>query len=435
VTTKVEVVFAGDTKNLDAAWKRAKGGAEGFDGAVAKSGSRLSRFKDGALGSLKGLAAGVAAGFAVDRIVSFGTEMFGLGQELKAFNIRAETVFGDSLGTVREFADGINESMGMGETAVLGLAAGLGDLLVPMGFTRDAAADMSSKALEMGTALAVASGEPIQAGIDAIAAAMVGEREQLKSLGIVVSEQTIKDRLMANGQAHLTGEELRQAQALALLEEVNLQSADAQAIYNQRVAEGDLKSQGLSAMTADLKEKLAAWLTPALETAVGWLTNLGTALFGSEEDAAKLDQEVRDLANSIKGLVGWLQSAVDMLGRVAGKADSAWRILQPLQGFLGKTDWGRSGGLVGKLTGWGNSTRKRHSGGPVEAGVPYIVGRTGAEEMFVPDTSGTILAGSMARGGAGGGGPIHITLQVDGREMARVVAQHTGQRAYVAGTI
>ncbi len=439
MAAKVEVVFTGDTKNLDGAWKKAKGGAQGFGGELDKTGGKLSKFKGGALGHLKGFAGGVAAAFTVDKLISFGGEMFSLGQDIKAYQLRAETVFGDALGTVKTFADGINESMGMGENAVLGLAAGLGDLLVPMGFTRQAAAEMSTQALQMGTALAVAAGKPIEEGINAIASAMVGERESLKSLGIVVSEQTIKNALMAKGLGHLTGEARRQAEAQILLEEVNRQSADAQAVYNQRVKDGDLASQGLSAMFADMKEKLAVWLTPALEDAAKWVTDVGTAMFGTEEETAGLSDSAKDAADTIKELVGQLKAAVEFLGKVYDMGQKAAGVLDSISGGINK-----AGGWVNRLLGGdgkgdggglSKGPGKRHSGGPVDAGVPYIVGRTGAEEMFVPDSAGTILAGRMMRGGGGGGGggPIHITLTVDGRELARVVAKHNGQRDYVSG--
>lgn len=67
----------------------------------------------------------------------------------------------------------------------------------------------------------------------------------------------------------------------------------------------------------------------------------------------------------------------------------------------------------------------RHSGGPVSKGVPYLVGRAGHEELFVPDQSGDIISGprtdqilsGMSGGavvGARGAGGVNVTINVQG---------------------
>ena len=64
----------------------------------------------------------------------------------------------------------------------------------------------------------------------------------------------------------------------------------------------------------------------------------------------------------------------------------------------------------------------RAHGGPVSAGHPYLVGEK-RPEVFVPDTSGTILpnvTGSMLAGSrTGTSQPVNITLQMDGRTIVR----------------
>lgn len=62
----------------------------------------------------------------------------------------------------------------------------------------------------------------------------------------------------------------------------------------------------------------------------------------------------------------------------------------------------------------------RASGGPVSRGRPYIVGEQGPE-LFVPGNSGTIIPNKATRSVASGSGPIHIHLNVDGREISETV--------------
>jgi len=73
----------------------------------------------------------------------------------------------------------------------------------------------------------------------------------------------------------------------------------------------------------------------------------------------------------------------------------------------------------------------RQHGGPVSAFTPYIVGERGPE-VFVPRTSGTVVA----NGGGGGGGGGDIVLQIDGREFARITRDELhrlGRRNVTAG--
>lgn len=79
------------------------------------------------------------------------------------------------------------------------------------------------------------------------------------------------------------------------------------------------------------------------------------------------------------------------------------------------------------------------SGGPVSAGVPYIIGERG-REMFVPNVNGQIIpnnelggwAADLVGAGAGGGGPMigvaNVYNQVDIRALAYQVAEYQARR-------
>ena len=92
----------------------------------------------------------------------------------------------------------------------------------------------------------------------------------------------------------------------------------------------------------------------------------------------------------LKGLLGGL------LGVVTGGGFAA--------GFLG-TLQGALGGSVSSLTG---RPLGRATGGPVQAGHPYMVGEMG-RELFVPNVSGTIVPNRQLAG-AGDGRNVHINI-------------------------
>jgi hypothetical protein len=124
---------------------------------------------------------------------------------------------------------------GMAEDRLKGVAAGIGDLFVPMGFARTAAADMTTEVLKLSGALSewVGGQRSAQEVSDIITKAILGEREAIKSLGVAISEADVDSRLMAKGQAELTGQAREQARALATLEIITEKSSDALAAFEE----------------------------------------------------------------------------------------------------------------------------------------------------------------------------------------------------------
>lgn len=64
----------------------------------------------------------------------------------------------------------------------------------------------------------------------------------------------------------------------------------------------------------------------------------------------------------------------------------------------------------------GNPIGRRASGGPVSAGMPYIVGERG-QELFVPGQSGRIIPNGGSGGGGGGVIENHVHVILDGKEL------------------
>lgn len=205
---------------------------------------------------------------------------------------KANTVFGSQIGKIKAWARENATAMGLTSREATGLAANFADLLIPMGFTRKEAAGMSTDVIGLSGALAEWSGGQRTAAevSESLAKAMLGEREELKGLGISISEADVSARLMKKGQEELTGAALAQAEALATQELILEKSKDAQAAYAKgsgtlarKLAEGraGLKSFGetlLVAVTPALKG-LADWLSgtvmPKLQTFADWFAGPG----------------------------------------------------------------------------------------------------------------------------------------------------------------
>ena len=154
--------------------------------------------------------------------------------------------------------------------------------------------------------------------------------------------------------------------------------------------------------------------------------------------AAGLDRAGRALEHSLSrailsgkfGFDDLRQTALSVLSEIAAAA-----IRSGLNGLAGGGGDGGAGGLLSSITSILGSilgAPGRATGGPVSPGRPYRVGENGPE-LFVPTTSGQILANGTGRGGSSvnmtinvsdnGRGSAPDALQRSTRQVARAVRQ------------
>lgn len=202
--------------------------------------------------------------------VSFGavaTQAFGLAQDLGQLETKSATVFGDSLGDVNEWADTVKRRFGASRSEVVGMATSMADLLKPMGMTAEQAAAMSTETIGLAGALADWSQGQYNAAevSDILAKAMLGERDQLKALGISISQAEVDERALAIARAEGREEITQMDQALATQQLIFEKSEDAQAAY----AEGGNKlvnaQNAIKSVLKDVRDWLVLKLVPAFE--------------------------------------------------------------------------------------------------------------------------------------------------------------------------
>lgn len=305
------------------------GPAKKMDAQLGKSSERAKKFGEG----LKVVALGAAALGAV--AIGAGVEVFKMGAQFEAMDAKAQTVFGDSLGTVKKWAETNAEAMGLTRREATGLAANMGDLLIPMGFTRDAAAAMSTQMVGLSGALSEWSGGTRTAAevSSSLQKALLGEREELKSLGISISEADVKAQMLKDGTDKLTGAAYDQAKAQATMTLILAKSTDAQAAYEAGTAKG-LRSQAqLTAKFNEAKEALVTALYPILVKVTSWIAErlpsaikLAGNIFNwlSKNVFPVVGVAIGVIVNSMKGwiaIIGAVVSAVrTMIGVFQGMA-------------------------------------------------------------------------------------------------------------------
>ena len=253
-----------------------------------------------------------AASFTAEAIISYGAELFRLGTEMAVLGEKAKVVFGEALPAVTLAAEENATAMGLTVGEYIDAAAAIGDLLVPMGFARQEAADISTNLVDLSGALAEWTGGQITAAevTNILGKAVLGEREELKQLGIAINEADVQARLAEKGLKDLTGEMLQQAKAAATLELITEKSADAQAAYANNADTLVRKQAELRAQIQAVNERLATALIPTFSRLLDAALSVGNAIgmlsdgIGSATAAFdKQEAKVNDLESELVPLL------------------------------------------------------------------------------------------------------------------------------------
>jgi hypothetical protein len=171
-----------------------------------------------------------------------------------------------------------------------------------------------------------------------------------------------------------------------------------------KLAENEEKLKPLVALFRTVAAFVRDYLAPVIGTQLKFAFDaLGIALTIIIDNFATLVDTVNSAYNSIKRLVKFINENPVALGST-----------------------GVAGFGLSKIFGGG-----RANGGPVNGGTSYVVGERGPE-LFVPNTSGTIIP----NGGGGGGSTINLTVNgaIDAEGTARTIVDVLN-RSFSRGTL
>ena len=300
------------------------GDAKKFKRAVGEASDKLGKFS----AKVGNVSANVVKGFGVmgaaagGLAVVVGKQLFDVGEELTALDQKIGTVFsGDSLETVTGWADEVAARMGLTATQAAGLAANAGDLLKPMGFTADEAANMSTEIIGLAGALSEWSGgqRSVEETAEILSKALLGERDSLKSLGISINQAEVDQRALTIAQQQGREAITAQDKALATQALILEKSTDAQEAFAAGGNKLTAAQNRLKAAFGELQERLARKLLPLFAKAA----DVVVELIGVFEDdglggvISNVSQRIKDAWPMIRMQLGvWARGFVDWIRQV-----------------------------------------------------------------------------------------------------------------------
>lgn len=255
-----------------------------------------------------------------------GVQMFNLADDIETTIWKAQTVFGEYFNDIDKFAKETWKAMWLSRTEFLKTAAWIQDLLIPMGFTREEATKQTQELISLSGALAEWSAwqyDAAQVG-DILAKAMLWEREQLKSLGISISEADVQQRLLEMGMKDLTWVQLQQAKATATQQLIFEKSTDAQKAFEGWAESLTRKKAELTATLKNTQETIATALLPAFHEIIKTIQPIIEKVAESIKLWFENEQNVKKLTDTFKTLISIFWLVFDWIWMVVWWLYSLW---------------------------------------------------------------------------------------------------------------
>lgn len=164
-----------------------------FVNGIAKVDKQIGGFGSNVGSIMKKVASAVAVGFAVDKVKDFGLQCLSAGADLEEMKNKFDVVFKTTAKSMESWANTYADSIGRASSEIMGASANIADLAIGMGMQEEQAGALSKKYVELAYDLASFNNASDAEAIDAVTAAMFGETEQMKKLGVNISVATMEN--------------------------------------------------------------------------------------------------------------------------------------------------------------------------------------------------------------------------------------------------
>lgn len=247
------------------------GTAEGGMGKLKQSFSALGV-------GMKGAAAGAAA-FGATAAFAIGKQAVDAASKLQQSVGAVDDVFKSSAKQVHAYAKNAAEAVGLSRNQYNEMATLIGTQLKNGGTAVNQLADQANKVIKIGADLSAQFGGNTKDAVDALSAALKGERDPIEKYGISLTQNAIDAEAAALGYKKVNGQLTTQATQAATLSLIQKQSADSTGKFARETDTLAHKQQVLSAKWEDAKAKLGEKLIPAVTKITGLISDKVIPIF------------------------------------------------------------------------------------------------------------------------------------------------------------
>lgn len=219
-------------------------------------------------------------------LVAAGTAAVNYASDTEESMNKVQVAFGDAAQSVLAWSDSTLTSIGLAKGTALDMAALYGDMATSMGYSQEAAADMSKTLVNLAADLASFKNISIDEANTALKSIFTGETESLKNLGVVMTQVNLESYAMAQG-IQKSYQEMTQAEQVQL--RYNYVLAQTQNAQGDFARTSDGTANQLRILQESLKEAAATIGGDLLPIVTPVITKISELT----QSFASLDEETR----------------------------------------------------------------------------------------------------------------------------------------------
>ena len=311
---RVEIV--GDNKKLDKSIDDSEKKTKDFGKTAAKLGDTLSK-----------LFAGIGFALVAKKIFDVAKASSELAAQAEEIRSKFNVVFGESAAVIEDWATTYSASVGRSTTDTLGFLGSRGDLLKPLGFSKDAVDSMSKEVVKLANDLGSFNDMPTADVMRDIEAALTGSFEVTKKYGVVLNETVIKQEALNRGLFDGKGVVDAQVKAQIALELIMKGTADAQGDLLRTQDSHTNTMIRLESATKDLGIQLGRSVNEGLTPFASGLATITNTM-------AIWLTEQNDLADAIKQFAAGTATTEDSMKALNSQLEDEQELLKILQDSL-----------------------------------------------------------------------------------------------------
>lgn len=326
----------------------------------SKSQSKLAAF--GRAGRMAGTLAAAGAAVAGVAAIKLGSSSLRAASDMNESLSKAGVVFGKNSQQVLDWSKTSATAFGASRKDALEASATIGNLLLSMGKTPKAAADMSTGLVGLAADLGSFNNVPTAEVLSAIQSGLTGEIAPLRRFGVNLTDATLKAKALEMGLYSGTGALDTNAKSSAAYALILEQTKTAQGDF-ARTSDGLANQQKiLGAQFDNLKTTMGQKLLPVAVKLMNWMTSTGVPALAKvgrviESDVMPAFRSVGDFIQNrvipaFRGIGEGSGRTSAALSQFRANFSSVWisvqSILASVSGFA-QAFWGRFGDLITKF--------------------------------------------------------------------------------------
>lgn len=333
MSPRVDITFTGSARGALAAARQTSTGIEQVDRSAKGANRTLATTERNLNATARGAIAGSGAFRGLGRMVAFASASFlggaGLIMLLRtskdaASNLfeqidKAHVVFGGAGNAIVAWSKTTAQGLGIASDQALEFAGIFGNMLVPMGFAREAAAKMSRGMVELAADMASFNNASPEETLEALRSGLSGETEPLRRFGVFLNEARIKQEALSSGLIKGKQELTAAGKAQAIYQIILKDTTDAHGNY-QKTIDGAANSE--RRRNALLRES-AITIGKALLPVYTQVTNAVADWLGKTENQKKIQEAANRAIEIATGLLRAFIAVARPTAQIAGQVAKA----------------------------------------------------------------------------------------------------------------